>query len=179
MVYDIQGMLTACEQIYFSNKALGVSGSSSFHHREFFTVHTAMVYDIQGMLTSCEQIYFCVQCVQWKTPDDGKRNCPKHLELYSKNKFARKLSTYPVCHTPLLCVQWKTPDGGQRKCPKHLEFYSKNKFEKLVHLIGFIIRIHLRHVCPSVRHNSTSTWRVFTIYRPQPHLSPCFQVNLA
>jgi len=25
--------------------------------------------------------------------------------------------------------------------PKHVEFYSKNKFEKLVHLVGFIIRI--------------------------------------
>jgi len=23
---------------------------------------------------------------------------------------------------------------------KHVEFYSKNKFEKLVHLVGFIIR---------------------------------------
>jgi len=34
----------------------------------------------------------------------------------------------------------KTPDNGQRNCPKHVEFYSKNKFEKLVHLIGFIIR---------------------------------------
>jgi len=30
----------------------------------------------------------------------------------------------------------------QRNCPKHVEFYSKNKFEKLVHLIGFIIRIY-------------------------------------
>jgi len=26
-------------------------------------------------------------CVQWKTPDDGHRNCPKHVEFYSKNKF--------------------------------------------------------------------------------------------
>jgi len=26
--------------------------------------------------------------------------------------------------------------------PKHVEFYSKNKFEKLVHLVGFIIRIY-------------------------------------
>jgi len=26
--------------------------------------------------------------------------------------------------------------------PKNVEFYSKNKFEKLVHLIGFIIRIY-------------------------------------
>ena len=41
-----------------------------------------------------------------------------------------------ICHTGLLCVQWKTPDDGQRNCPKH----SKNKFEKLVHLVGFIIR---------------------------------------
>jgi len=46
----------------------------------------------------------------------------------------------PVRHTPLLCVQWKTPDDGQRNCSKHVEFHSKNKFEKLVHLIGFIIR---------------------------------------
>ena len=26
-------------------------------------------------------------CVQWKTPDDGHRNCPKHVEFYSKNKL--------------------------------------------------------------------------------------------
>jgi len=57
----------------------------------FFTVHTANLYDI----------YNC--CV------------------YSKKK---------------------TPDDGQRNCPKHVEFYSDNKFEKLVHLIGFIIRIY-------------------------------------
>jgi len=47
----------------------------------------------------------------------------------------------PVRHIPLVCVQWKTPDDGRRNCPKHVELYSKNKFEKLVHLIGFIIRI--------------------------------------
>jgi hypothetical protein len=41
----------------------------------------------------------------------------------------------------MLYVQCYTPDDGQRNCPKHVEFYSKNKFEKLVHLIGFIIRI--------------------------------------
>ena len=42
----------------------------------------------------------------------------------------------------LLCVQCQAPDDGQRKCPKHVEFYSKNKFEKLVNLVGFIIRIY-------------------------------------
>ena len=34
----------------------------------------------------------------------------------------------------------KTPDDGQRNCPKLVEFYSEIKFEKLVHLVGFIIR---------------------------------------
>jgi len=42
----------------------------------------------------------------------------------------------------LLCIQYWTPDDGQRNSPKHVEFYSKNKFEKLVHLVGFIIRIY-------------------------------------
>ena len=27
--------------------------------------------------------------VQWKTPDDGRKNCPKHVEFYSKNKFKK------------------------------------------------------------------------------------------
>jgi len=42
----------------------------------------------------------------------------------------------------LLCIQYQTHDNGQRNCPKNAEFYSKNKFEKLVHLVGFIIRIY-------------------------------------
>jgi len=25
--------------------------------------------------------------VQWKTPDDGERNCPKYVEFLDKNKF--------------------------------------------------------------------------------------------
>jgi hypothetical protein len=28
-------------------------------------------------------------CVQWKTLDDGLRNCPKHVEFHSKNKFEK------------------------------------------------------------------------------------------
>ena len=27
--------------------------------------------------------------VQWKTHDDGQRNCPKHVEYFSKNKFEK------------------------------------------------------------------------------------------
>jgi len=32
-----------------------------------------------------------------------------------------------------------------------VEFYSKNKFEKLVHLVGFIIRTYLNHKSVSKR----------------------------
>ena len=28
-------------------------------------------------------------CVQWKIPDGGQGNCPKHVEFYSKNKFEK------------------------------------------------------------------------------------------
>jgi hypothetical protein len=48
----------------------------------------------------------------------------------------------------------KTADDGQRNCPKHVELHSKNKFEKLVHLVGFIIR-NLTHIC--FVHNYTLT----------------------
>ena len=69
-------------QIYFWNKTLHVSDSSSVHHQDFFTVHTAQLYGIH------------------------------HCCVYSK-----------------------------KNSPEHVEFYSKNKLEKLVHLVGFIIRI--------------------------------------
>jgi len=57
--------------------------------------------------------------------------------------FNRQFLIMQVCwQTSLLCVQWKTPDDGQRNCQKHIEFHPKNKFEKLVHLVGFIIKIN-------------------------------------
>jgi hypothetical protein len=27
--------------------------------------------------------------VQWENPDDGQKNCPKHVEFHSKNKFEK------------------------------------------------------------------------------------------
>jgi len=27
--------------------------------------------------------------VQWETPDNGQRNCPKHVEFLDKNKFGK------------------------------------------------------------------------------------------
>ena len=58
----------------------------------------------------------------------------RSFSLYTKQWYM----SYRFC-----CVySEKSPEDGQRKCLKHIEFYSKNKFEKLVHLVGFIIRIY-------------------------------------
>jgi len=56
-------------------------------------------------------------------------------------------------------IRWmdRSPDDGQRKCPKPVELYSKNKFEKLVHFVGFIIRIY---------HNAWSSECQISLYKP-------------
>jgi len=74
--------------------------------------------DHTGLLTACEQDH-----------DVSSWSCSQAVSK-------------PVWRIPLQRVQWKTPDDGQRNCPKHVKFHSKNKFEKLVHLVGFIIRIY-------------------------------------
>ena len=53
-------------------------------------------------------------------------------------------------YIPLLCVQRKSPDDGHRNCAIHVEFNSKNKVEKLVHLVGFIVRksLNVVHINP-------------------------------
>ena len=30
-----------------------------------------------------------MESVQWKTPDDGQRNCPKYVEFLDRNKFGK------------------------------------------------------------------------------------------
>jgi len=65
----------------FGIKTLHVSDSSSAHHQEFFhCTHSNGICH-----TACAHLLSL--CVQLKIPDDGQRNCPKHVEFYSKNKF--------------------------------------------------------------------------------------------
>ena len=42
------------------------------------------------LLESCQQTRMTIPmlCVQWKTPDDGQRNCPKHV-VSIQNKFVK------------------------------------------------------------------------------------------
>jgi len=91
-----------------------------------------------GLLTACEQ-----------TPDVGQRNCPKHVEFYSKNKFEKLVHVvgfiiriYHDARSHKRQTNTGMSTNLYRNCPKHVDFYSKNKFEKLVHLLGFIIGIY-------------------------------------
>ena len=54
-------------------------------------------------------------CVQWKTPDDGQRNCPKHVEFHSKIKFWEiGASSWSVIRKVNFCV---------RLFPKYIYIY--------------------------------------------------------
>ena len=75
---------------YFWNDTLHVSDGLSFHHQEFKTVHTAT--DTAVCLLASRQQYLFDKClllyVQSLTPDDGRKDRPKHEECHSKtNKF--------------------------------------------------------------------------------------------
>ena len=88
-LFLLQNQLDALiSQIYFRNGTLHVSDSPPLNCQPS-TAHTAIhtgfadcskqnLYDIYLLL--------CVQC--W-APDDGQRNCPKHVEFHSKNKFEK------------------------------------------------------------------------------------------
>jgi len=93
---------------------------------KLYTFRIVSLYIIRSFSLYTQQWYMSYRFADSLRAGSG-RNC---TQAVSK----------PVWHIPLLCVHWKSPDDGQRNCPKHVEFYSKNKFEKLVHLVGFIIR---------------------------------------
>jgi hypothetical protein len=43
--------------------------------------------------------------------------------------------------------RWTEELPGKRNCPKHVEFHFQNKFEKLVHLVGFIVKKSQEGLC--------------------------------
>ena len=76
----------------------------SVNHQESSIVHTAIQTGYADCLlagsgrsvpiplaSSQHNLYdiYLLLCLQYQTPDDGQRNCPKHVEVYSKNKFEK------------------------------------------------------------------------------------------
>ena len=101
--------------------------------RSFFFFYCTHINGIchTGLLTACQQ------------DQDGTGLVLAEPNLFRPDPAARKLSAnlYDIYHW---CVySEKLLMMGQRNCPKHVDFYSKNKFEKLVYLVGFIIKIYL------------------------------------
>ena len=95
-------------QIYFCQEILHVSGSSSVHRQEFIhcTLGTGMSCRFDESFQarprwnsvpswSCLKAvvktawHITVPNVQWKTPNDGQKNCPKFVEFLDKNKFGK------------------------------------------------------------------------------------------
>ena len=67
--------------------------------------------------------------VQWKTPDDGQRNCPKHAEFLDKNKFGKLVGLLVLLQIKISgtvsATITKFPDSGGRLIPKFL-FIDRN-----------------------------------------------------
>jgi len=79
--------------ILFWNDTLHVSDCLSIHHQEFRTVHTATGIcqaDTAVRLLTSRQQYLFDKCLllydQSLTPDDGRKDSPKHVECHSKIK---------------------------------------------------------------------------------------------
>jgi hypothetical protein len=90
-----------------------------------FSLYTQQWY-MSYMFANCQQTcvpsWSCLQtvsklvwhipllCVQWKTPNDGQRNCPKHVEFRSKNKFEKSvhLVLFTIRNLTRCTVTWSS-----------------------------------------------------------------------
>jgi hypothetical protein len=100
----------------FWNESLHVSDSSSVH-QEFFTVHTAVVYVIQV----CREL--------------SRSRISSHILILLLESCLQTCMTY----TTAVCTvknSWWTEELSET-----CRVSFQNKYEKLVHLVGFIIRI--------------------------------------
>jgi hypothetical protein len=96
----------------FCSETLHVSDSSSVHHQELFTVHSATVY----VILVCRQL--------------------------SSSRIRMKLSCLPTSMTYTIagCTvinSWWWTEGLPKTCRVSFQI----KFQKLLHLVGFIIKI--------------------------------------
>jgi hypothetical protein len=97
-------------------------------------------------------------CVQWKSPDEGQSNCLKHVEFHSKNKFEKLYSfqawsgwnflimlassqhnLYDIYHCCVYSEELLMMEVGTVR--NTYNFIPRKKIEKLVHIVGFIVRI--------------------------------------
>ena len=98
-----------------------------------------LFYDIH----LCDIYHCCVYSK--KTPDDGQRNCPKHVEFYSKNNFEKSLHLVGFIPDP---VRWQSANLYDIY---HCCVYSQKLLmidrETFRNMQSFIPNINLRNQC--------------------------------
>ena len=77
------------------------------------------------LLANCHQICmtYTIAVCRVKTPDDGQRNCPKHIEFYSKHKFEKFV--YLVCFIISIYHDARSPE-----CQNIYRRFSASKIER-------------------------------------------------
>ena len=98
-------------------------------------------------------------CVQWRTPDDGQRNCPKHVEFYSKNKFEKLVHQKKGKAVQLQA--WGGPEGSRKL--RFPDFMTTAQDGGKV--------VSLTHRPPLPPGNATGTYLCYRLSRPQDHSS--------
>ena len=148
------------KSIYYSINTLHDITHVTYINSYMFRQRVAILWEWNERRWTNQPVNICiVYCIT---------KCIFSILLRFRPDPARKLSAN-LYDISLLCVQWKTPIDGQRNCPKHVEFYSKNKFEKLVHLVGFNIRIYHdarspEGHCTESKHWFTSSINIYSLW---------------
>jgi hypothetical protein len=76
----------------FLTVPLSIIRNLSLHTQQWYmsySLRAASGRNVLILLVSCNCNLYVLLCVQRKTPDDGQKNCPKHVEFYSKNEFEK------------------------------------------------------------------------------------------
>jgi hypothetical protein len=121
----------------FWNENMHVSGSSSVHHHQLFTVHTALVYIVQvcRQLSNRPRLESCLQtCMTYTTAECTvnncwwwTENCPKHVEFHSK------INLRILCIWLVFCKEITARCSG---LPCHLQGYQPNTTWNIVLLLS-------------------------------------------
>ena len=136
----------------------------------------------QNWVPSCLQAvskpvwHMLLLCVQWETTDDGYRNCPKHVEFHSKNKFEKLV--HPVgfiitsadgiissLHNTISWLVWKC-DGYQ-----FIYVFKHNHWAVLCLLCQFLLWCFISSNIQKNKNNEIFTWGQGKV---SAHHFPCF-----
>jgi len=127
----------------FRTVPLSIIRSFSLHTQQWY-----MSYRFADSLRAISKPVWRIPllCVQWKTPDDGQNNCPKHVKFYSKKKLEKlvrlvlKIKIHRIIILPVVLYGYETWS---------LTLREGRKFENMV----------LRRIFGTRRDEVTGEWR--------------------